>query len=181
MPITRREFFKNGVAAVTMSFVVPRFVSDVARAQGAASRNVVILDLAGGNDGLSLLVPYNDAFYYSRRPTIAIPAGRVLQVGADSSGVALGLHPELTGLLDIFNQGRLGLIQRVGYANSSRSHTTGTLIWSTANPSNSFGPGWAAQYLATLPPPANPLMGWSTVGTTPPVLISPTISVPRSR
>ena len=53
-----------------------------------------------------------------------------MQVGSDSSGKPLGLHPKLTGLLDIFNQGRLALIQRTGYENSSRSHFQGTDIWS---------------------------------------------------
>ena len=87
-----------------------------------------------------MLVPYNDPSYYSRRPTIAIPAGNVLQVGADRSNVALGLHPRLTGLRQIFNQGRLALIQRTGYPNQSRSHFQGTDIWATANPANSAGP-----------------------------------------
>ncbi len=139
--MTRREFFKNGVAAFTVSFTAPAFLSDLARAQGAASRNLVVLDLSGGNDGLSLLIPYTDTFYYSRRPTLAIQAGTVLQVGSDSSGKQLGLHPKLTGLKDIFNQGRMAFIQRVGYENSSRSHFYGTDIWSTGNPSNSQDSG----------------------------------------
>src|ERR1700716_2436466 len=135
--ISRRAFMKHGVAAFTVSFAAPAFLSDLARAQGASSRNLVVLDLTGGNDGLSMLVPYTDSAYYSRRPTLAIPAGTVLQIGSDSSGKALGLHPKLTGLKDIFNQGRLALIQRVGYENSSRSHFFGTDIWTTANPANS--------------------------------------------
>src|SRR5262245_23735403 len=164
--ITRRAFVKNGVAAFTVSFAAPAFLSDLARAQGATSRNLVVLDLSGGNDGLSMLVPYNDAAYYSRRPTLAIPAGQVLQIGNDSSGKALGLHPKLTGLNDIFNQGRLAIIQRVGYENSSRSHFTGTDIWSTANPSSSQGSGWVGRYLSTLAP-LDPLGAWNTTGETP--------------
>jgi uncharacterized protein (DUF1501 family) len=124
-----------------------------------------------------MLVPYTDSAYYSRRPTLAIPAGSVLQVGSDSSGKALGLHPKLTGLKDIFNQGRLALIQRVGYENSSRSHFFGTDIWSTANPSNSAGNGWVGRYLATLPPPLDPLVAWNTTGDTPHALLSSTVSV----
>jgi len=96
MGMTRRTFFKNGVAAFTVTFAAPAFLSDLARAQGATSRNLVVLDLTGGNDGLSLLVPYTDPFYYSRRPSLAIPAGTVLQVGTDASGKPLGLHPRLT-------------------------------------------------------------------------------------
>ena len=146
MSMTRRDFVKNGVAAFTFSFAAPAFLSDLARAQGASSRNLVVLDLTGGNDGLSMLVPYTDAFYYSRRPTLAIPAGTVLQVGSDSSGKALGLHPKLTGLQRHLQPGTLALIQRVGYENSSRSHFSGTDIWSTANPSQHApaAAGWAA-------------------------------------
>src|SRR5438034_5612278 len=151
--MTRRTFFKNGVGAFTVSLAVPAFLSDLARAQGASSRNLVVLDLTGGNDGLSMLVPYTDSFYYSRRPTLAVPAGTVLQVGSDSSGKPLGLHPKLAGLKDIFNQGRLALLQRVGYANSSRSHFFGTDIWSTANPQNSTESGWIGRYLSALPQP----------------------------
>jgi uncharacterized protein (DUF1501 family) len=69
------------------------------------------------------------------------------------------------------------LIQRVGYANSSRSHFKGTDIWSTANPSNSVGPGWLGQYLATLPRPVDPLIAWNTLTEAPRALLSPSISV----
>ncbi len=175
--MTRRSFVKNGVAAFTVSLAAPRFLSDLARAQGASSRNLVVLDLSGGNDGLSMLVPYTDSFYYSRRPTLAIPASTVLQVGSDSSGKALGLHPKLAGLKDIFNQGRLALIQRVGYENSSRSHFYGTDIWSTANPANSVGSGWVGRYLSTLAPPLDPLVAWNTTGDTPHALQSPAVAV----
>src|SRR6478752_9158060 len=101
MKITRREFFREGVAAFTVSFAAPAFLSELARAQGASRRNLVVLYLSGGNDALSTLIPYTDSFYYSRRPTIAVPAGSVLQVGSDSSGKPLGLHPRLTGLKQI--------------------------------------------------------------------------------
>jgi len=175
--ITRRAFVKNGVAAFTVSLAAPAFLSDLARAQGAGSRNLVVLDLSGGNDGLSLLVPYTDPFYYSRRPTLAIPAGTVLQIGSDSSGKPLGLHPKLTGLKDIFNQGRLALIQRVGYENSSRSHFFGTDIWSTANQANSTGSGWVGRYLSTLAPPLDPLVAWNTTIDTPHALQSSSVAV----
>lgn len=137
MKVSRRVFMRGGVAAFTFSFAAPSFLCKMAEAQGQSSRNLVVLDLTGGNDSLSMLVPYNDSFYYSQRPTLAVPAASVLQVGSDSSGVALGLHPRLTGLRDIFNQGRMAFIQRAGYENSSRSHFLGTDIWSTANPQSS--------------------------------------------
>src|SRR5688500_20289199 len=107
MPITRREFVKPGVAACTVGFAAPAFVSALAVAQGQSRRNLVVLYLSGGNDALSTLVPDTDAQYYARRPSIAVPAGTVLQIGSDSSGRPLGLHPRLTGLRSIFNAGRL--------------------------------------------------------------------------
>ena len=73
MRVTRRQFVKGGVAAFTVTFAAPEFLSDLARAQGAHVRNLVVLYLSGGNDALSMLVPYNDPFYRSRRPTLAVP------------------------------------------------------------------------------------------------------------
>lgn len=169
---------QGGIAAFTCSFAAPSFLCRMAAAQGQTSRSLVVLNLTGGNDSLSTLIPYNDSHYYSRRPTLAVPAGSVLQVGSDSSGVALGLHPRLTGLKEIFNQGRLAFIQRAGYENSSRSHFMGTDIWSTANPSNSQGAGWLGRYLDTLGANQDPLVGWNTFSQTPHSLQSNTIGVP---
>ena len=176
--ITRREFIRDGVAAFTVSFAAPAFLSDIARAQGARGRNLVVVYLGGGNDALNTVVPYQDAFYRSRRPNIAIPAGQVLQIGSDSSGKVLGLHPRLTGLHEIFNQGRLAIVQRTGYPNSSRSHFEGTDIWGTANPSSPTGIGWLGRYLDTIPPPVDPLSGWSATGETPRALVSRSVPVP---
>jgi len=117
-----------------------------------------------------MLVPYNDPEYRNRRPVLGIPAGNVLQIGSDRAGNALGLNPRLTGLKTIFDSGRLAFIQRTGYENSSRSHFQGTDIWSTANPSNSQGPGWLGRYLDTLPSPIDPLVGWSTTRDVPHLL-----------
>jgi uncharacterized protein (DUF1501 family) len=170
MKVTRRQFVKGGVAAFTVTFAAPEFLSELAQAQGAHTRNFVVLYLSGGNDALSMLVPYNDPFYYSRRPTLAVPAGQVLQVGTDASRAPLGLHPRLTGLKQIFDQGRLALIQRTGYENQSRSHFLGTDIWSTADPSNAQALGWVGRYLDSLPSPLDPLVGWNTTSTLPHVL-----------
>jgi uncharacterized protein (DUF1501 family) len=178
MPITRREFVKNGVAAFTFGFAAPSFLSDLAVAQGQTRRNLVVLYLSGGNDALSMLIPYRDSQYYARRPSQAVPAGNVLQIGTDSAGRALGLHPRLSGLRSIFNSGALAIVQRTGYPNSSRSHFQGTDIWSTADPSSPQGTGWLGRYLDTLPSPVDPLTAWSTVRETPRTLLARTVGVP---
>jgi uncharacterized protein (DUF1501 family) len=178
MPISRREFVRGGVAAFTVTFAAPAFLSDIARAQGRSRRNLVVLYLSGGNDALSTLIPYTDAQYYARRPTIAIPAANVLQIGSDRAGNALGLHPRLTGLRSIFDGGRLALIQRTGYQNSSRSHFEGTDIWSTGDPRSPQGTGWLGRYLDTLSSPVDPLTAWSTNRELPHSLQSRTVGVP---
>ena len=178
MKVSRREFIRDGVAAFTVSFAAPAFLTDIAMAQGARARSLVVLYLSGGNDSLSTVVPYLDPFYYSRRPAIAIPAGQVLQIGSDSAGRALGLHPRLGGLRDIFNQGRLAVIQRTGYPNSSRSHFQGTDIWGTADPNSPSSLGWLGRYLDTLPSPVDPLIGWNSTRETPRALIARSVAVP---
>ena len=93
-------------------------------------------------------------------------------------GMTMGLHPRLAGLLNIFNEGRLALVQRTGYPNSSRSHFEASDIWGTANPQMSTGSGWLGRYLDTLPRPLDALAAWNTTGETPRALLSGTSGVP---
>ena len=173
--VSRRTFIRGGVSAFTLTFAAPAFLSDIARAQGARARNLVVVYLSGGNDALSTVVPYQDPFYFSRRPTLAIPAGQVLQIGTDSSGRTLGFHPRLTGLREIFNSGRLAVIQRTGYTNSSRSHFQGYDIWGTSDPTLKATDGWLGRYLERLP--EDPLIGWSATRELPRALVSREVNV----
>jgi len=178
MRVSRRIFIRDGVATVTLGLSAPAFLTAIAQAQGLPSRRLVVVYLGGGNDALNTLVSYPDPSYYSRRPSIAIPAGQVLQVGSDAAGRTLGLHPRLGGLLNIFNEGHLALVQRTGYANSSRSHFEASDIWGTANPQSYTGSGWLGRYLDTLPRPLDALAAWNTTGETPRALLSGTTGVP---
>ncbi len=178
MRISRRLFIRDGVATVTLGLAAPAFLTAIAQAQGLSSRRLVVVYLGGGNDALNTLIPYQDQNYYSRRPTIAIPASQVLQVGADAAGRALGLHPRLGGLRNAFNEGRLAIVQRAGYQNSSRSHFEATDIFGTANPQSSSGSGWLGRYLDTLPRPIDSLAAWNTTNDTPRSLVSGQTGVP---
>ncbi len=178
MTFSRRQFVKGGITAFTWGFAAPQFLSELAFAQGGAARNLVVFYLNGGNDALSTLVPYGDADYYARRPTIGIPAGSVLQIGTDRGGNILGLHPALGGLKTIFDAGKLAVVQRTGYQNSSRSHFQGFDIYGTANPSDASGTGWLGRYLDTLPSPVDPLVGWNTSRETPKPLQARLVGVP---
>jgi uncharacterized protein (DUF1501 family) len=178
MQISRRLFIRDGVATVALGLTAPAFLSAIAQAQGLSSRRLVVVYLGGGNDALNTLIPYQDQSYYSRRPTIAIPAGQVLQVGTDAAGRALGLHPRLGGLSNIFNEGRLAIVQRTGYQNSSRSHFEATDIYGSANPQSAGGSGWLGRYLDTLPRPIDSLTAWNTTSETPRTLVSGRTGVP---
>src|ERR1041384_5812192 len=94
MRISRRLFIRDGVATVTLGLTAPSFLTAIAQAQGlSSSRRLVVVYLGGGNDALNTLVSYQDPSYYNRRPSIAIPAGQVLQVGTDAAGRATGPRP----------------------------------------------------------------------------------------
>jgi uncharacterized protein (DUF1501 family) len=177
MNFSRRQFVKGGVTAFTFGFAAPQMMCEIAFAQGVPSRNLVVVYLGGGNDSLSTVIPYNDPFYRSRRPTLAIPAANVLQIGRDSSNIELGLHPRLLGLKSIFDAGRLAIVQRTGYANQSRSHFTGFDIWGTASVQNTSGTGWLGRYLDTISNP-DPLVAWNTQRETPRPLMADRVGVP---
>ena len=178
MGFSRRQFVKGGVTAFTFGFAAPQVLCDIAFAQGVPSRNLVVVYLSGGNDSLSTIIPYRDPNYAARRPTLAVPAGSVLQIGRDSSNVELGLHPRLTGLKSIFDAGRLAVVQRTGYPNQSRSHFTGFDIWGTASTTNTSGTGWLGRYLDLIPKPVDPLVAWNTNRETPRPLVARTVGVP---
>jgi uncharacterized protein (DUF1501 family) len=177
MKFSRRQFVKGGVTAFTFGFAAPQALCDIAFAQGVPSRNLVVVYLGGGNDSLSTVIPYRDPFYVSRRPTLAVPAGNVLQIGRDSAGSELGLHPRLIGLKSIFDAGRLAIVQRTGYENQSRSHFTGFDIWGTASTQNTSGTGWLGRYLDTISNP-DPLVAWNTQRETPRPLMANRVGVP---
>ena len=177
MNFSRRQFVKGGVTAFTFGFAAPQVLCDIALAQGVPSRNLVVVYLSGGNDSLSTVIPYRDPNYATRRPTLAIPAASVLQIGRDSSNVELGLHPRLLGLKSIFDAGRLAIVQRTGYANQSRSHFTGFDIWGTASVQNTSGTGWLGRYLDTISNP-DPLVAWNTQRETPRPLMADRVGVP---
>jgi uncharacterized protein (DUF1501 family) len=144
---------------------------------GGIDRNLVVVYLDGGADGLSMVVPYTDPYYAPRRPTLSVPAADVLQIGADASGKPLGLHPRLVGLRSIYEEGRLAIVQRVGYPNATRSHFHGQDIWATADLEGDARFGWLGRYLDSLGP-LDPLYAMNTAGTLPRTLLAPIYQPP---
>ncbi|HEY0791862.1 MAG TPA: hypothetical protein VGD78_12435, partial [Chthoniobacterales bacterium] len=103
---------------------------------------LVVLQLAGGNDGLNTLVPYRDDAYYRSRPTLSVPAAQVLPLDD-----RLGLHPALGSLRTLWETGALAFIQGVGYPNPNRSHFRSTEIWQTGSDAGqTLTQGWLGRY-----------------------------------
>ena len=100
-------------------------------AQPAQPRpTLVLVELAGGNDGLNTVVPYRSAEYRRLRPTLALSADAVIRLGPE-----LGLHPSLETIKPIWDEGDLAVISGVGYPNPSRSHFRAIEIWETGSDS----------------------------------------------
>ncbi|SFC35397.1 DUF1501 domain-containing protein [Spirosoma endophyticum] len=112
----------------------------------ASDRVLVIIYLNGGNDGLNMVIPRDQySLYNGLRSNIAIPEGAIL--GLDGNP-ATGLHPAMTGLRDLYNNGKLSILHSVSYPNPDQSHYRATDIWMTAVDANqTSNSGWAGRYL----------------------------------
>jgi len=152
---TRRKFLRTSILGGAMAWTIPVFIEKTFGAldtQAAASATqfavgkdspiLVVLQMAGGNDGLNTVIPYADDAYFSARPKIGIPADRVLRLGDYA-----GLNPNLKSLADLYHDGHMAVLQGVGYPNPNRSHFRSTEIWQTASDSNRFErEGWLGRY-----------------------------------
>jgi len=106
-------------------------------------KNLVIIQLSGGNDGLNTIVPFGNDIYYQKRNTIAISQADIIKLNEMQ-----GLNPSLSALKEIYDQGWMSIINSVGYPNPDRSHFRSMDIWQTASASDQFlTTGWIGRYL----------------------------------
>lgn len=151
MPVTRRQFIKRGAGMVTVGIVMPRFWLGEARAEQIAftpKRKLVVIQLAGGNDGFNTVVPYADARYFSLRPTLAFRDAE-LKTGDGVSTIIsnqFGLHPAMAEIKHLYDEGRVGVVLGVGYPNPNLSHFLSMDIWHTADDNGSGSRGWLGKY-----------------------------------
>jgi uncharacterized protein (DUF1501 family) len=167
---TRRDFLRTGVLGGALSWTVPAFLANTfsalhaeaadAATQTATGRDssiLVVLQMAGGNDGLNTVVPYANDDYHNARPRIGLPAKSVLKINDQ-----VGLHHSLAGFKDLYDAGHLSVIQGVGYPNPNRSHFRSTEIWQTASDSErNESYGWLGRYFDNACAGADPTVGVS--------------------
>ena len=114
---------------------------------------LVVIQLSGGNDFMNTLIPYTSGVYYDSRPLVGIPEERVLPIND-----TLAFHPSAEPLRELFQAGKVAVVQGIGYENSSRSHFRAMDIWHTCEPNKIATEGWLAKVVRELDPGgSNPL------------------------
>src|SRR5450432_679628 len=156
----RRDFLRHTIPTATIlpaligGFSVKAYSADspfMSALMGTTidtDKVLVIIQLTGGNDGLNMVIPiegYGD--YNNARANIAIPQNKVLALNGNNK---TGLHPSMTGMQTFYNEGKLAIIQAVGYPSPNFSHFRATDIWMSASDANQeVYTGWAGRYLAS--------------------------------
>ena len=153
--LTRRAFLHTSILGAALSWTIPVFIertfltlntqaadSSIQATTGKDHPILVVLQLAGGNDGLNTVVPFEDDLYFKARPTLGIPRDQVLSLDH-----LVGLNPALVPLKGLYDDGNLAIIQGVGYPNPNRSHFRSTEIWQTASDAQEIRTeGWIGRY-----------------------------------
>src|SRR5690242_11391428 len=133
---TRRKFLRTSMLGAAASWTLPVFLEKTffaldAFAADAVTKNVtgkdgtilVVLPMAGGNDGLNMVVPFADDAYHVARPRLRLISDQVLKINDH-----IGLNPKLVGIKSLYDEGHLAIVQGVGYPNPNRSHFRSTEI-----------------------------------------------------
>ncbi len=153
--ISRRAAIKDGLLTVSAGMILPSVFGRAVRAahnaaqegstwaQAAQSRTLIVVQMAGGNDGLNTIVPYTDGAYYQARPTLGIKPADVLDLNG-----RLGMNPALAALQPLWGANKLAVVEGVGYPNPNLSHFAAMDIWQTLDLSGSGGTGWLGKYVA---------------------------------
>jgi uncharacterized protein (DUF1501 family) len=145
MTMDRRDFMMRGLAFGTV-LALPRLSWAQGLPKEPGARTLVMLHLAGGNDGLNSVIPYKDPLYRILRPGIGIDAGQVRKVHE-----SLGFHSALGGFEELWRKERLAVVNGVGYPRPNYSHFRATEIYYTAEPEQTPSYGWLGRALDAAP------------------------------
>jgi uncharacterized protein (DUF1501 family) len=150
---SRRLFMSRGMQLLSVAGTLPLFLDHGARCMAAdyaanpagAGRPddhvLVVVQLAGGNDGLNTVVPLGNDDYYAARPRLGVAKDEALKLTDE-----WGVHPAGSGLKKLYDAGDLAIVHAVGYPNANRSHFRATDIWTSAEPERLLATGWLGRY-----------------------------------
>ena len=108
---------------------------------------LVVLQLSGGNDGLNTIIPYTNPLYNDNRPAVRVPDDQVLQIND-----TIGFNPAMAPMKRLYDEGKLAIIQGIGYPSPSRSHFRSMDIWHTCEPEKVGDEGWLGRAISELDP-----------------------------
>jgi len=192
--LSRRIFIHDGFKVVSLGLAMPHIFTRAAQAAGAeagrdpsalhspdaqsndpyANRTLIVVQMAGGNDGLNTVVPFNDPVYLQNRKNTGIPEDQVLKLDD-----RFGLHPAMGGMKSLWDEGKMSIVHGVGYPNPSFSHFRSMDIYQTANPEGKADEGWLAKLVkGSVDRRGHPFAGFAAGGTLPPALMSPDYPIP---
>lgn len=152
----RRDFLRNTLPATilpsflngqTVTALAPNpWLTTLTNLAGDTDHVLVVIQMNGGNDGLNMVIPRdNYANYYKARTNIAIPENKILALQGNN---ATGLHPAMTGIQELFNNGKAAIVQAAGYPQPNLSHFRSTDIWMSGSDSDKVvDSGWLGRYL----------------------------------
>ncbi len=184
---SRRAFISKSLGVAVLGGTLPSFLARPVLAQALPALGttvdtgnvLLVIQMVGGNDGLNTVVPYSDDAYHRARPALGLNENTVLKLDG-----RIGLNPVLAPLDDLYKDGRVAILQGVGYPNPNRSHFEATQIWETASPDRPASSGWLGRYLDEIVP-ANPVTNPATLfaavtlgDTVPAALIAGHVDVP---
>ena len=108
---------------------------------------LVVLQLTGGNDALNTIVPYADPLYMDNRPVVRVEPEQVLPINGQ-----VGFNPVMAPIKDLYDQGKVAVIQGIGYPNPNRSHFRSMDIWHTSEPDKLGTEGWLGRAIRDIDP-----------------------------
>ena len=184
---SRRAMFKNGLLAVGSSLLAPGIFEAMAAAPAQAAglapydagngNILVIVQMAGGNDGLHAVIPYADPQYAQLRPTLNVAATDQIKLNAQ-----LALHAKLGAWKPLWDAGQMAVIENVGYPNPNLSHFQSTYIWETLDVTGAQGSsrtGWLGKFLQGAgDTQQHPFTGLSSGSLLPEAFMAPSVAVP---
>lgn len=152
--VSRRDMLRLGAGGLGFGLFgglgpVPPLLSQAGAAAAAAQSGkiLVVFEWFGGNDGLNTIVPYGDSLYYRHRPTIGIKERDVLKIDSH-----VGWHKSMRGMKNLYDEGKVAVVQGVGYDQPSFSHFTSMSFWHTAAPNSGNEFGWIGRTATELDP-----------------------------
>jgi uncharacterized protein (DUF1501 family) len=144
MIIKRKEFIQLGSLA-TASMMLPKFLKafESGTVMPPGNKVTVVLQLSGGCDGLNQIIPIRNDIYFRSRPRLAVAKEKALNLTDE-----VGIHPALSGLKELYDDGSMSVLHNVGYPNPDRSHFRSMDIWHTGSQSSDYwSTGWVGRYL----------------------------------